>query len=790
MFVRDSNNNPIEISKIFVRDAAGNPQEICKVYVRDSNGNPVLVYECQPIIAVCPQCVESSIIPFYYSIAESSTESILVPRFSFPTNYPANPSTPCDLGVITPFLGQDQSVIPASDIEVDKTYWSNIGQYSTYTLGPHEQTLSSNTNPFLVLRKFNLPPTCEFCQNVDIPTQQWFNDPQYYWKKLKEGYDSVTNYPLIPGHIVVDWNTLFVRDTVYVLMKPLQRIFNKICTHPNSLPDAQVSSSTYCFHLDGENGNPPVNVVKYPLYNRPILMRFYPGNPTDLSTSFCGQEMCSSGLWGTLDWSGGSTCYGGFHSSGSIFFNLPGFPTGSVGDCDGGPITSSGSATITPDWCSCCGYCCQNPQVPGCEPQGIGDPCCCDDGCDCVNYFNQTYTGPTENPFSFVLNVQDHGTDRMLPVPTSSGAVQDCCTSTCYGPVRQSNTKKACREVYQIPPINTGPFSMVQQYGSNDPYRSSLTDPFTDALGFFKDMTVAVLMDSTALMNSDDPSGSVANVRLVLPYYVQLHDSLRSHMVYVQSSNYDNFINDGNGPVNNPAAYSVWNTISKMFGIKVGTGSFNVDSTERIWMSSTAFAYNEFTDHQYWFNVGAPFSRIAGTVTEDQKPGLWWNIKGYPTEKTTHYVVLELRYSGNRCITTLFDEGQLTNLTNQKNIVLGLRFYPVERACPNNKNYKHPIYQTYIIPDNYQKYCESGDEYGSYFGYVDGWSEDSNTWFEAPFNCGGGGCAEPSPLLNTFAEKDFWVYQENSVLKTRCLVYPRLKTFGRFLSKYYRVPST
>lgn len=768
MFVRDSNNNPIEISKIFVRDAAGNPQEICKVYVRDSNGNPVLVYQCQPIIVVCPQCTESGIIPFYYSI----DEDILRPRFSFANNYPTNPTNPCNLGLVTPFLGQSSTIIPASSIEVDKTYWSNVGQYSSYTLGPHEQSLPANTNVLLNLRKFNLPSTCEFCQNVDVPTQSWFTDDQYYWNKLKEAYNGVTNYPLLPGHIVVDWNTLYVRDTVYVLMKPLQRIFNKICTHPNSL--ITYSGAPFCFHLDGANGEPPIDIEKYPFYNRPILFRYSPGDPLDPPSSFCGQELCSSGLWGTLDWSGSSSCYNGYHSSGSIFINLPGFGTATVGNCGGGPISWNGSVNIDQEWCGCCGYCCRNPTQSGCEDAG---PCCCEDPCDCQVFFNQTYTSPAENPFSFVLNVQDHGTDRMLPVPTSSGTVQDCCTSTCYGPVNHTNTKKACRQVYQIPPINTALFSDV-----------TATDPGSDTLGFFKDMTVAVLMDSTAAQSPDTAGGSTAYVRIVLPYYVELHNSLRSHLVSIKETQYDNFIADFNGPTNNPAALSVWQAISGIIGIKLGSTWFNVDFQDRIWLSSNTFAYNEYTAYPDWSNVPVPFDRVAKNVTENQKPGIWWNIKGYPTEKTTHYAVLELIYNGNLCISNLFDENQLKDLDNQKQIALGLRFYPVERVCPNNKHYKHPTYQTYIVPQNYQTFANSSD----YNGFVDGWEESTQSWFEANIRCTASDCEEESPLLKTAVEKDFWVYQDvfSGTFKSRCLVYPRLRTYKQFLQKYYRIAST
>jgi hypothetical protein len=775
MFVRNNNNTPVEISKIFVRDSLGNPQEICKVYVRDSSGNPVLVYECQPIVVICPQCAESNIVPFYYSI----NESLLRPRFSFALNYPVDPTQPCNLGTVPPFLGQESTIIPETSIEVDKNYWSNVGQYSTYTLGAQEQTLSSSANPFLSLRKFSLPSTCEFCQNVDVPTQAWFTDAQYYWKKLKEGYDEVTNYPLLPGHIVVDWNTLTVRDTVLVIMKPLQRIFNKICTHPNSIP-GNFSGIPYCFHIDGTDGEPPVDVQKYPFYNRSILLRYEQGDTFDVTTSYCGQELCSSGLWGTLDWSSANSCYNGYHSSSSIFVNLPGLGGATLGNCSGGPISWNGTIELNPEWCGCCGYCNRNPDEPGCEGAGTG---CCDDPCTCFGFYSQTYTDPSENPFSFVLNIQDHGTDRMLPTPQSNGALQDCCTSTCYGPVNMTNTKKSCRQVYQIPPINTGV-----------PGMANATDPYSDNLGFFKDMTVAVLMDSTASQQPDSPSGSTAYVRMVLPYYVQLHSSLRSHMVSLKETQYTNFINDGIGPTSNAAAYSVWQALSNMFGIKLGTTFFNVPVDQRIWLSSNTFTYNEYTDFTFWNDVPAPFIRIAGTDTQQQKPGIWWNMKGYPTEKTTHYVVLELTYTGNTCISSLFDENQLKDLENQKQIALGIKFYPVERTCPNNKHYKHPIYQTYIVPENYQKFASSTDAAGQFLGYVDGWDEAAAAWFEANNNVDGGGFLPQSELLNTVVEENFWIYQDTSggtpVSKSRCLVYPRAKTYQQFLSKYYRVPTT
>jgi hypothetical protein len=136
----------------------------------------------------------------------------------------------------------------------------------------------------------------------------------------------------------------------------------------------------------------------------------------------------------------------------------------------------------------------------------------------------------------------------------------------------------------------------------------------------------------------------------------------------------------------------------------------------------------------------------------------------------------------------LFDENQLKDLLNQKNIALGIKFYPLERTCQNNKHYKHPVFQTYIVPSNYQQFAQAQDNGGEFLGFVDAWTGSS--WSERNLNVTGGGFEPESALLKTVVEKDFWVYQENSQLKSRCLVYPRPKTYSEFLNKYYRLPTT
>lgn len=746
MYVRDSDGDPKKISKIYVRDSDGNPREICKIYVRDADGNPKLVYNCTPTTFNCPDCEISGIIPNYYSLDEGYNK----PRFSILSDA----SAPCNTGATG--LGQQNTIIP--NVLVDKDYWQKTSLYSTVQ-NTYETLITGHE--YFNIKEYKLRDDCEFCRNVDRPTVDW-SQPTKYWEFLKQAYSEVENYPLIPNNIIVDWNTYTARDTIYVLMKPLQRKFTKLCTHPFSRPDQ--SSYAYC-----PQSSTTVDPEIYPFYNRSILFRVQAESSADVDYSYCGQEKCDENLWGTVEWNSISNCYGGFHQSGSVFVDMPWLNAGALGNCCDNPdptqdcsnISWSGSTTIDSYEC-CCGWCCRegNQNDPACKNASCG---CCGTMCNCKLYFSGSYTAPEGNPFSFVMKIEDHGTNWTLPVYKPGATANDCCVSMCYGPIDfpqgGTNNNKACREVYQIPPINSLP--------------TTGTGPFDETLGFFKDITVAALLNSTA-MNTNTPGGSIAKVRITLPYYVKLHSDFKGRFVEIDSTKYDNFIIAGNTGNLQPDSLSVWETIKGILGITPGNTYFDVPFEQRIWMSSSSFNYQEYTTSDNTA-YDVPLARIP-----NNKIGLWWNVKGMPTEETTHYVVFELGFSGSKCISNIFDEDQLKNISNQNFFIRGIKFYPVERKCSNGKYYKHPTFQSYILPKDYQNYANNFDNRG----FIDYYEPSTGQWIESNDNTGG--------ILNAKIEDNFWVYTDlNGVLKKRCLMYVRpSSTFGggtykNFLEKYY-----
>lgn len=757
LYVRDGAGNPKEISSIFVRDALGNPQKICKIFVRDANGNPQLVYNCSAVVVPCPEC-GSGQYPLYY------LNDLLVkyrPRFG--VNGQTND-------------GNVATAIPNYDITKD--YWSKVSAYSQIRDNETELLITDN-DPYLSKVEFILPDGCEFCTNVDAPsTADWLNFSKY-WESLQDAYNTVGNYPLIPGHIIADWNSFSVRDTIYIMSKLLQRKFTSLCTHPNTRAGLPANpGNPYCPEVGVD-----VSATKYPFFNRPIFFRFSGNDP---ETAYCGQELCSAGLWGQYSWYSINGCHSGWSRMGGFF--RPDEPVssnccdGSDPNCEG---TSSSGTSLDEYRCKCCE---PNSQEPECAPGTVWGPPPCgeiiDGWCDCQNFWGSEYIPPEENPFTFLVSRKDHATSRTIPVLTSSASTpQDCCQSTCYGPVAypSSGASQACRHVTQIPPIN----SIV-----DDAQSQQTTMPYASNLSFFRDFAISVLMDSTGL------GGSAASVRVVLPYYVTLDPSLKARKIELKQNQYEAFINDGNGPT--PATsssfynahLSIWNAIKGILGIRPGTEWFNVPLEERIWLSSNHFIYEEMAHetvdvfgNRYFeeesLPYGRPFSEADLRVGVGEA-GLNWSINGYPTEKHTHYVVFELMYtSSNKCFNNIFKEEALQNLQNQKFFVKGIKFYPLDRICRNrnNKYHKHPLFQTHIVPEIVQNYGRRFE----YLGFVDRYL-GNNSWGESNPNLDGD--------LNTFRIPNYWQFNYQGTPIKYDLVYPPAAAYGNtyqgFLVKHYR----
>jgi hypothetical protein len=749
MFVRDSNNNPREISRIFVRDAAGNPQEISKIYVRDAAGNPRLVFDNTTVVVptLCPTCTSSTdnIIPFYVLSNSnwSTPKSIVTFTSNMGLTTPISPGSQCPST-----LAPGGQLTPESLI--DKDYWSKVSVptgISSSNESPDSNT--SSVAPNLTTRSFNLPST-GFCSSVGTPPASWVSGIGVgnYWTSLRTAFNSVNNYPAIPGHIIVDWNTFTIRDTFYMVMKLPQKRFKSYCASNGSeIPVACPTSGLRGASL-------------YPFYNKSILTRriLDPNGDPDFDT--CGQEYCK-GMYGTTIYDSMSNCAGGYWESG-IYVDTSG--NVSIGDCADSGGTGSVHGSIPNVFrCPCCD-CVENPG--GCP----GFPTCCTHAnstwCDCKIFFNSTTTEAEDNPFSFIVAREDTGTGRTIPTVTETAEPQDCCISTCYGPIDLVTPTpqfelKACRQVYQIPPINS-------------------LDPANERLGFFQDIATSMLMNSEGI-----GGGSQAAVRITLPCYVTLDSIFDGDLVYVTPSRYDNFINNGSGPASTQER-SVWNAIRGVLGVTPGVGGLQADVpfNDLIWLSSSSFYYNEKRSTE----ETAPFDRVPTglSVTTNGFPSIWWSFNGYPTEISTHYVVFELNYTSTQtCVSDIFDIKWLRDPRNQQYFTLGIKFYPLRRKCGTLKPY-HPLFQNFIIPKDIQDNVAANNGTVDYYaGFVNqnaltndqGGNTNPGVWYNAD-----------AVQSTSFTQNNFWTYIHPTTFlsQARCLKYQPIGTYANFLTKYYQ----
>ena len=253
-------------------------------------------------------------------------------------------------------------------------------------------------------------------------------------------------------------------------MKPFQTIFTTHCVG---------QTTTFC----------PATGVRdssiYPFYNEKILLKRIISSGGTAADDTCGQETCVS-FYGQDIYNAASNCGFGFFQTG-IVTGSDGTPLDPVNCTVGGYSWSSSSTVGNTFRCVCCEQQFPNNSSvcnqPGKEVWHCGQtapPFCT----TCTLFVNSTYFPPEKNPFSFVLYRENHATQRSLQrIPQAD--VNDCCVSTCYGPVGSQAYAITsvldhgvpvyngfrCREVYKIPPINT-------------------LDPANETLKFFDDMVV------------------------------------------------------------------------------------------------------------------------------------------------------------------------------------------------------------------------------------------------------------------------------------------------------------
>ena len=753
MFVRDGNSNPREIAKIFVRDAAGNPQEISKIYVRDAAGNPKLVFDNTVIIVenFCPTCGNT-----IFRI-EPVAQPIVTPASV------SNRIRLTDEGTST-FVESSISTGPAfvNAYTVDKNYWSKVAISSEHT---YFTEIAASTGTFVNsgpggtfnnVRRFDLQAPFNF--SITVPTEADYElSPKgtWYWNNIKTGFDTLINYPILPGHIIVDWNTYTIRDTLLVVMKDPQRTFDSHCGSPND-PDGNPTSP-----VSGCPGSGVRNSSIYPFHNRTIITKVQEFDSSNIYSAKCGQNYCFD-VFSTVFIGAQSECF-----NQRLIHYVD--PAGTIvtGNCTGG-IDGAGSTGI--------------------GKIGI------ENTCNSPVYINwDEATENIINPFSFIVNQENHGTGRTLPTQLASAAVQDCCPSTCYGPVPMKLTPflggnesiTACRQVYQIPPINT------------------INTDGLDRLGFFENIYTSLLMGAESIAGTQG-IGSAANIRIVLPCYVTLHSDYTSSIASIFPQQYDAFVGNGQGPSQtNPATQarelSVWNAIKSFFPFIPGTTNISPPAN-RSWLSSVHFHYNE---DRTFSGLDAPFNRAPSGIslsTPNGFPALLWNISGYPTQTSTHYIVFELRFDADSpCVSNAFNINQLKTPENQKFFILGMRFYPIKRA-----GYVHPIFQDHIIHSTVQAFANNTTNAGFidyYAGSIDqnapttdqgGSGLNVGTWFTtnaiqndrisdtariitftSPVNSQGNAPCTPPGNLCT---------------RNHAISYPAIGTMKKFLAKYYQSP--
>jgi len=728
MFVRDGNSNPREIAKIFVRDAAGNPQEISKIYVRDAAGNPKLVFDNTVIIIgnICPECGNS----IFRIEPVSRTTSNRIRLTNEGTSVIVSSGVSSSSAFVSPY-------------RVDKNYWSKVAISSEHT---YVTETAAGTGTFVTdlpgvinsVRRFNL--SAPFINTLAAPTQAQYEltpKGRWYWNAITTGFDTQINYPILPGHIIVDWNTYTIRDTLLVVMKDPQRTFDSHCNNPVSgCPATGVRVSTI-----------------YPFFNRTIITKVQDFDSSDILSAKCGQNYCFD-VFSSVFTSAASECF-----NQHLIHYVD--PDGTIvtGNCTGGIDGSLSGGLATPT------------QINGC-------------GTTVYVNWNEAEQGFI-NPFSFIVNKENHGTGRTLPTQLANAAVQDCCSSTCYGPVpmkatQTSATITACRQVYQIPPINT------------------INTDGTDRLGFFENIYTSLLMGAESIVGTQG-IGSKADVRIVLPCYVTLHGDYTNSIVNIFPSQYDVFVNNGSGPnQSNTTAQarevSVWNAIKSFFPFIPGTTNTTIPPENRSWLSSVHFHYNEDRTNT---GSGAPFDRAlpGTTVTENGFPALFWNISGFPTQTSTHYIVFELQFNADSpCVSNAFNINQLKTPENQKFFILGMRFYPIKRA-----GHTHPIFLDHIIPATVQAFANDPAN-GGFVDFYAGVNPDLLTSDQ------GGSSGNPGLWYTTNLIQDTSVRDSNAVIifgapqppctgpssgciRNHAILYPPIGTLQKFLDKYYQLPT-
>lgn len=852
MFIRDSSGNPNQISKVFVRDAAGTPQEIAKIYVRDASGNPILVFDNTVTTFSCAGCDTGY--TYYFTIGTSSPNSAYPFYTSAQTVSGSGGS--CNSLPATQVTAGNTGYTPVA--QIDKNYWSNIGvEYTALThLRPtEEKTYYYTTEQTLECDTSDPNCLCNWLNNrlrlsdqVGDPPQQTPNE--LYPKLLQAFSSSFPNNPPIPGYIITDYKTFGKKSTVWALANMPQINWTNHGTEVDVDSYFSVCGAGNV-KADGIYSSPITkrNTNIYPMYDRTVwLSKKTRVNPQTYNltwfcnelTARCGQEYCLA-LYGDfyISWAM-STCWnngaGGWQmflynqdadSPWSTFSCVPN-GDGNQGNDSSGWEDSSGSVSLGTQT-----FCVSGPWPEWCITY------------ECRAFFGGRGWDITEwdniNPFSWIVAKEKTNTSLVYPLPSPSADADDCCVDCLYGPTVSSieGELDTCRNIYQIPPINsldppTQKFSFLSEWSSD------------------QDNVAIGIASGVAFNTNNDPSPntSIVNMRFVLPAYVTLSNNLIGKIIKIKQdeATLNAFINSGpygfetdgfgqpffdlptysgqNGSLNEDD-FSVWKAISSFLGFNIKDAIDGIEEIlpqkHRTLISSTSFYYeeNRFDGNARLSASGNPIIPPAGitsaTTAADpgQYPLLWWGFKGFPTEKHTHYVVLELDFSGSTTCRS-FLTGSLRQVQmqphNLKKMIKGMYFYPVHSICKELQGvsastgsqseqvtyaFRHPVFENYLVSSQLQNAPDVitntslNSEGGN--GFIDYYANNLNTL--TADQGGTGGQWNPTsinqtsrqvlPLSFNYAIKLTTAPTSPKIMYTSCLSLPKIGTYSDFLTKYY-----
>ena len=779
MYIRDSSGDPKNISRIFVRDSLGNPQEISKIYLRDSSGNPILVWDNNVVVFECLTCVSSNpTTKYYFTCGSNDVNANIAPTL---TQRSLSSTT------IPPATCASTATIAGSQVpefNLNKNYWSKVAcSYEEARQGTGNIENTTSSSYYKTLKQTfdvdNRPITsdlaehcfAEHCKilvknatsivNGEVTTYDSGTWLSKLHPKLIEAFDKTTNYPIIPGYIVVDYMTGDTKSTVFVLHRKPVYLWTE---HGKNLRDSSgntvvdpstampaIPDGAYNQDLDLSEVAPTRDSSIYPFYNRPVIFNL----TTDLQPGSllpfwkCGQEYCGA-VYGTdfynfwtndscLNWYKGSLFNNNFTRPsnteywGQDSFNYfyPGIPN--IGFCSADGTTPgvfeqrvNGAGVIN------------NSNGNSCSPESR-------------DFVKSELNNPSENspswswnginPFSWILYAEDVATGKTLPTVLGSPDIEDCCKNCFYGPISFDGTrdadnnivKNACRHVYQIPPVNAGSTvaSGGEQVGGW-------------GLQFFRDIIVGAALNSKN-KNLKPGQQSFVKLRFTLPVYVSLHSSFTSKIVKMTDNETEiqDFRQKGNNNNLSIADATIYSAISNFIGVQAGSPT--VVGTIPLNLSSHGFYYEEsrFGDP----SVGQPQGFISSTIPSlpvgidgvnsandlGQFPLLWWSHIGFPNENHTHYIVFEVEITDDESCISFIDlnnlivganggSGSSVNVHNIIKIIKGISFYPLHftnsllenettvssAPVPLRKDFHHPAFLNYIIPTSFTVTGQSG----------------------------------------------------------------------------------